>query len=233
MGSVIFISLLSRARFGNALISRSFGSRRLGATSFASASTSAAGTITPINNIRWRHQTSPLSVVSHAKRKASSLSASPISISDEYDSGNGEFVSCKIEDGEECDISVNVRIKPDPYTDLEGKQHFQYFSFRSTLNYNSPALSGIFSNKKSLKVKYILQNAGEASYADAFNGYSTFVSTKSTPFDPDSWTRTRDSSYANGCLTWSHVHDLEDGASSPAVFAYFPPYSYVCRDIWV
>ena len=94
------------------------------------------------------------------------------------------------------------------FTDLENKAHFQYFSFRSTLNTNSPALKGIFSGQKLLKVRYVLENAGESSYADAFNGYATFVTTKSTPFDPDSWTRTKDSSYKNGCLMWTHVHEL-------------------------
>ena len=83
----------------------------------------------------------------------------------------------------------------------------------------------LYSNKKSLKVKYILENAGQASYADAFNGYTTFVTSKSTPFDPDSWTRAADTSYVNGCLTWTHVHELKEGSSS-AYFAYFPPYSY-------
>jgi len=151
-----------------------------------------------------------------------------ITISDSYDSGNGEFVSARIINSEDddSDLLVNVKIRPDPYTDLEQKQHFQSFSFRSSINYNSPAIKGLFSNLKSLKVKYVLQNAGKASYADAFNGYSTFVTTKSTPFDPDSWTRTSDSSYNNGMLTWSHVHGLGDAGPSTAYFAYFPPYSY-------
>jgi hypothetical protein len=93
-------------------------------------------------------------------------------------------------------------------------------------------------------VRYVVENAGEASYADAFRGYSTFVSSGSTPFDARSWTRTSDASYEDGRLTWTHVHRLrrgeggeeedgkEDGggrssSSGPtAYFAYFPPYSY-------
>ena len=171
---------------------------------------------------------------SYSGRQYTSLCATPsldtISISDSYDSGNGKFVSAKIinEVDNDCDIAVNVEIRPDPYTELEKKQHFQYFSFRSSINFSSPSIKGIFSNKETIKVKYILQNAGEASYADAFNGYSTFVTTRATPFDPESWTRTNNCSYENGCLTWTHVHDLRSttGASSTAYFAYFPPYSY-------
>jgi len=152
-----------------------------------------------------------------------------ITISDSYDSGNGEFVSLHLVDGhEEEDVRVHVKIKPDPFTTLENKRHFQYFSFRSTLNPNSPAASILLSGgeKKSVKVKYVLENAGEASYADAFEGYSTFVTTNVTPFDSDSWGRVEDAKYEGGRLSWTHVHALEeDGGASSAYFAYFPPYS--------
>lgn len=160
-----------------------------------------------------------------------------VSISDSYDSGNGEFVSAEMCNDDDCDIKVNVKIRPDPYTKFEQKQHFQSFSFRSTLHPNSPQLKSLLDqhDKSSIKVKYILQNAGEASYAQAFKGYDTFVTTKTTPFDPDSWVRTEDTEYdeKNGCLTWNHYHEVEFlhgergvGAVSGAYFAYFPPYSY-------
>ncbi|KAL7550332.1 hypothetical protein ACHAWF_013590 [Thalassiosira exigua] len=215
-----------------------------------------------------------------------------ISISDAYDGGNGEFVSARIIDevDDDCDLRVDVRIRPDPdeplpnrhpifvpslrwvelkskspyswslmgnhylfqsdgrghpleilsdgmnrlfqsrYTHLEQKQHFQYFSFRSTINPTSPAVRGIFHGKKSLKVRYILVNAGEASYSDAFHSYVPFTTASSTPFDPDEWSRVEsDVEYANGCLTWTHVHPLGGGEGpgpEGAYFAYFPPYSY-------
>jgi hypothetical protein len=57
-------------------------------------------------------------------------------------------------------------------------------------------------------VRYVVENAGEASYADAFRGYSTFASSGSTPFDARSWTRASDTSYEDGRLTWTHVHRL-------------------------
>eukprot|EP00581_Thalassiosira_minuscula_P000873 CAMPEP_0183744004 /NCGR_PEP_ID=MMETSP0737-20130205/65510_1 /TAXON_ID=385413 /ORGANISM="Thalassiosira miniscula, Strain CCMP1093" /LENGTH=666 /DNA_ID=CAMNT_0025979639 /DNA_START=256 /DNA_END=2252 /DNA_ORIENTATION=- len=148
-----------------------------------------------------------------------------ISISDAYDSGNGEFVSLRFADGEDdyCDVHVHVKIKPDPFTQLEHKQHFQYFSFRSTLNPDSPAMRGLFHGKKSIKVKYVVDNAGYASYAAAFQGYSTFFTTRATPFDPDSWRRKDDTSVVGKSLTWTHTHEVDGDAS--AYFAYFPPYS--------
>lgn len=155
-----------------------------------------------------------------------SSSASIISISDSYDSGNGEFVSFNIADGEEdyTDVIVRVNIKKDPFTQLEQKSHSQSFSFRSSINFNSPAIRGIFSDKKSIKVKYIIDNAREASYADAWNGASIFVTKKLTPFDPESWHRTSDTKFEKGVLSWTHVHDVE--GESSAYFAYFPPFSY-------
>jgi murein tripeptide amidase MpaA len=80
-------------------------------------------------------------------------------------------------------------------------------------------------NKSSIKVRYVIENAGNASFATAYHGYSTFVTTQSTPFLPDSWTRTCDTSVSNdGSLTWTHVHG--NNGSNGAYFAYFPPYSY-------
>ena len=54
-----------------------------------------------------------------------------ITISDAYDSGNGVCTAVKIVDGEAdlCDLHVYVKIRPDPFTDLEKKQHFQVSSF--------------------------------------------------------------------------------------------------------
>lgn len=167
-----------------------------------------------------------LSVKEPTQPTKNSSSNSIISISDSYDSGNGEFVSFNIADGEEdyTDVIVHVKIKKDPFTDLENKSHFQSFSFRSCINFNSPAIRGIFSGKESIKVKYVVDNAHEASYAEAWNGASIFVTKKSTPYDAGSWHRTTDTTYEKGVLSWTHVHEL-DGESS-AYFAYFPPYSY-------
>lgn len=114
------------------------------------------------------------------------------------------------------------------YTHLESKTHYQYFSFRSTLHTSSPQLASLLLNKnnkehKILRVQYILENAGQASYANAFKGYSTYYTTKS-PFDND-WDRI-ETTYdeERGWLVWNHDVDINSGNS--AYFAYFPPYSY-------
>lgn len=104
------------------------------------------------------------------------------------------------------------------FTDLEQKQHFQSFSFRAT------------SKSCNRRVKYIVSNAGRASYAPAWNGSAIFVTGKPTPFDPDSWTRTEDTIYdeEKGELSWTHSHEShgDDNGASSAYFSYFPPYSY-------
>eukprot|EP00804_Cyclotella_cryptica_P026278 CCRYP_007620-RB/>CCRYP_007620-RB protein AED:0.03 eAED:0.03 QI:215/1/1/1/0.5/0.4/5/3050/565 len=159
-----------------------------------------------------------------------------VSISDAYDSGNGEFVSAEVvSDEQDCDIRVTVRVKPDPYTDLENKSHYQYFSFRSTLHLTSPQIQPLIQKSKKdkkskIRVQYILQNAGQASFANAFRGYSTFVSTKSTPFEPEAWKRVGDTGYDDekGWLIWNDDFLIEnaDMRSLSAYFAYFPPFSY-------
>jgi hypothetical protein len=113
---------------------------------------------------------------------------------------------------------------PSSYTHLESKTHFQYFSFRSTLHTSSPQLASL-NKKHKIRVQYILENAGQASYANAFKGYSTFYTTKS-PFDDD-WGRVGETMYdeEKGWLVWNHDMDMNGGSNS-AYFAYFPPYSY-------
>ena len=110
------------------------------------------------------------------------------------------------------------------HTYLESKTHSQHFFFRSTLHPSSPEIQSI--TKDVIRVQYVLENAGEASYAKAFNGYQTFFTTGS-PFDDGSWGRVKSTSYdeEKGWLIWNH----EINASNPghtAYFAYFPPYSY-------
>ncbi len=133
-----------------------------------------------------------------------------VSISDAFDGGNGKFLKEEIIDGQQ---TVFVNIKKDPFTQLEQCHHFQYFSFRSTTN---------TTNTTPATIKYVLHNAGKASYSIAWKNSTTFVST--TPSDPFSWKRILDTSYneTNGQLSWTYEHD----SSSVVYFAYFPPYSY-------
>ena len=140
----------------------------------------------------------------HVISKTALFSTKPsISISDSYDGGNIELIKCDTED----DPKVLLNIKKDPFTELEKKHHFQYFSFRSTVETPST-------------VEYSIENAGEASYAEAWNEYTVFYT--SSLNDPDSWKRNLSTEYKDGKLTWTHEHD----GNGSVYFAYFPIYPY-------
>jgi len=132
-----------------------------------------------------------------------------ISISDAFDGGNGKLNKTQVVNDQ---LTVYVDLKKDPYTEFEKKHHSQYFSFRSSIK-------GIDS---ATTVKYVLANAGEASFPSAWDGSTTFFS--STPSEPSSWLRKLDTSYdaKTGELSWTHTHE----SPSSTYFAYFPPYSY-------
>lgn len=136
------------------------------------------------------------------RSKSCSTMLPAISISDAFDAGNIEFV------GEEATKDkqplIRLNIKKDPFTELQQVNHFQYFCFRSLV---SP---------KERQVKYVIENAGKASYANAFDGYTVFYSP--TLNDPHGWTRKIDTTMEDGKLTWTH--------EGSGYFSYFPPYSY-------
>jgi murein tripeptide amidase MpaA len=138
---------------------------------------------------------------------ASSLSSARISISDAYDGGNIQYLETQEEEGKSV---VKLNIKPDPLTELEEKSHLQYFSFRSTVSADADH-----------QVEYVIDNAGAASYAQAWDESTVFFSTSLN--DPDSWRRKIDTTYKDGKLSWSHQHEA---TSSAVYFSYFPPYSY-------
>ena len=134
-----------------------------------------------------------------------------VSISDAFDGGNGNINRIETINDQ---LTVYVDMKNDPFTELEQVHHSQYFSFRSTVKGSSGK-----------SVKYVLANAGDASYPSAWEGSTTFCST--TPSIPSSWRRKLDTSYdtTTGELSWTHEHD-SDSSSSSIYFAYFPPFSY-------
>eukprot|EP00815_Leptocylindrus_aporus_P006605 CAMPEP_0116066360 /NCGR_PEP_ID=MMETSP0322-20121206/10329_1 /TAXON_ID=163516 /ORGANISM="Leptocylindrus danicus var. apora, Strain B651" /LENGTH=425 /DNA_ID=CAMNT_0003552885 /DNA_START=295 /DNA_END=1572 /DNA_ORIENTATION=+ len=130
--------------------------------------------------------------------------SSAVSISDAFDGGNIEHV--KNEDG-----SVFLKVKPDPYTELEKTNHMQYFSFRSR----------VYAEDK-VNMKYIIENAGECSYPSGWPGYTVFYST-----DRTTWRRVLDTNYdaEKGHLEWSFDHNNASNGES-VHFCYYPPYSY-------
>jgi murein tripeptide amidase MpaA len=151
-----------------------------------------------------------------------------VSISDAYDGGNIQVVEKQANDADENNNNkVLLNIKPDPYTELEKKHHSQYFSFRSTVSTTDDESSSSLpsddddSSTNDNVVEYVIDNAGDASYAEAWDESTVFYSTSIS--DPLSWKRKTDTRYQDGKLSWTHSHS---GSSSSVYFCYFPPYSY-------
>ena len=153
--------------------------------------------------------------------------SSKVSISDAYDGGNIELVNeeQKDENGKGPSKVVSLRIKPDPYTELEKKSHMQYFSFRSSIQTKPDGESSnsdeCDDGDEEIPVTYEILNAGEASYANAWKGSTVFYS-KSVG-DPDSWRREQSTRFEDGKLVWDHVHSK---STESIYFSYFPPFSY-------
>jgi murein tripeptide amidase MpaA len=137
--------------------------------------------------------------------------APSISISDTFDGGNVKFIEERPNKNDPDNvIDVIVKIKPDVYTELEEISHMQYFSFRATIG----ELDG------PQKVNYIIDNAEDVSYPEAWTG--TTVCYSDNVEDVDSWKRNQDTFYMEGKLTFEHLHET----SGSVFFSYFPPYSY-------
>ena len=131
------------------------------------------------------------------------MSESFVAISDAFDGGNIEYVGSDSDTG-----VVLLKVKPDPFTELEKVRHMQYFSFRSRMQEDE---------RKTLN--YVIENAGECSYPSAWPGSTVFYSK-----DRKTWRRVLNTTYDkdSGHLKWS----FDQGKSESVHFCYFPPYSY-------
>jgi murein tripeptide amidase MpaA len=230
------------------------------------SATTGTGTIRGLNSILWycRQQKPQQEQFQQSVFRRGSwgwsdstfrlYSTSRISISDTYDGGNIEYVSQQQQQQTEqhgttnneedtvigCDrVVVSLKIKRDPYTELEGVSHMQYFSFRSmvvppqrqqhldTTEDRNTLLDN--NNNEVVSVRYEIINAGDASYAGAWDGSTIFYS--SSLDDPYSWKRKNNTFYNKdeGKLSWSHDYNnnYDDSTDKGGVyFAYFPPFSY-------
>ena len=70
---------------------------------------------------------------------------------------------------------VALRIRPDPFCESDGRAHFQWFYFKA---------AGLQRFPRGHTVRFVIENAGDASFAPAWNGYTTVYST-----DRSSWRR--------------------------------------------
>ena len=119
-----------------------------------------------------------------------------ISVTSQFDGGNIRLINVDNQ-------KIQLEIRDDPYTEPEATNFKQYFYFR---------VSGC----RDKLCDYVIMNAGECSYAAAWNGYNVCAS-----YDREYWFRVP-TSYddENGQLKWSHV-----SSSDQLYFAYFAPYS--------
>jgi murein tripeptide amidase MpaA len=138
-----------------------------------------------------------------------------ISISDAHDGGNGKLLSI---DETTNPTTVKIQVQKDPYTKLEQCHHLQYFNFRSLVSV--PVKDA--TDAAPIPIRYSLVNAGDCSYAKAWEESTPFYSTD--PNDANSWKRAMDTTYdeSTGALTWTYTHTT----SGSVYFSYFPPYSY-------
>ena len=138
---------------------------------------------------------------SHSRLRMALNTETTVSISDAFDGGNIQHVKNN-------ESQVYLKVKPDPYTELEKVSHMQYFSFRSRVQCENEST-----------LTYIIENAGDCSYPSAWPGSTVFYSK-----DRKTWKRVVNSTYdkENGHLKWTFEH----AASESIHFCYFPPYSY-------
>jgi len=131
------------------------------------------------------------------------MSAVKISVSSAFDGGNIKHIKSEGD-------TVYVEINPDPYSELEKKQHMQYFAFRTMAQ----------DVESGGKTNFIIQNAGQVSFPWAWPGSTVFTSS-----DFETWRRVLNTSYdrETGYLKWTVDNDP---STSIRYFAYFPPYSY-------
>lgn len=111
-------------------------------------------------------------------------------ISSQFDSGNIEVVEIADHD------TARLRIKKDA-----GDQHMQWFHFR-------------VSGAKDRACTFVIENASDASYPNAWNGYEAVAS-----YDREHWFRVE--TRFDGALSISHVPECDT-----VWYAYFAPYSF-------
>merc|ERR1712232_219949 len=126
-----------------------------------------------------------------------------VSTSSAFDAGNIEVV-------EKTEDTVRLDIRADPYTELEEKQHMQWFAFRATVDQGDGPNT----------IRYEICNAKDASYVEGWRGCSVCAS-----LDRETWQRVASTGYDEdrGVLYWEWTHD---GPTSSVTFAYFDLYPH-------
>lgn len=132
----------------------------------------------------------------------------PVFITAAFDGGNIEMQSADC--SAEGKAVVRLRIRADPFSQLEQKSFMQWFAFRA-----SP------SSGSTTSVRYEIVNAGDAAYSSAWAGSAVC----SSP-DRRAWSRCWNTAYdaESGTLSWEYDHAATNGM--PVYFSYFDLYPY-------
>ena len=133
-----------------------------------------------------------------------------VNISADFEGGNIEHIETVENDRIPMPV-VRLKVRPDLYTELEKINHMQYFCFKAVA-------------KADVKIRYVIANAGEVSYPEAWPDTTVcFTTTEDYQNVDDSWRRNLTTRYVGEELVWEHTHTKEN----PTVyFSYFPPYTY-------
>jgi Cytosolic carboxypeptidase N-terminal domain len=104
-----------------------------------------------------------------ASNSLDTVTSATVRISSDFCGGNIELVDVfDNEDATSC--QAQLRIRPDVYSELERKQHSQYFCFGATVHH----LDDDGSPTKT--VEFVIQSAAEASFPAAWKGTTVFYS---------------------------------------------------------
>ena len=148
------------------------------------------------------------------------IATKELTISSAFDAGNIEVERVAHVEGEIFQNVghtwlVQLKIKPDPHTELEKKNHMQWFAFRSTLSSCGALLGG--------SVRYEIINAGDASYPQAWPGSEVCYS-----FDKKHWLRCSETAFDDSgkVLHWKFDHSMVPCPGASVYFAYFDLYPY-------
>jgi len=152
------------------------------------------------------------------KARSFSHIGAQVAITAEFDSGN---IICE-DASDPSGIGVQLRIRPDVYTELEKKAHSQWFYFKAT-GVSDGAVEG------HPATKFVITKAKHCSFPDAWPGTTVCAS-----LDRTNWFRCLDTVYddAAGTISWSFAAASHPGAHADAStsrvvwFAFFAPYSW-------
>lgn len=124
--------------------------------------------------------------------------AGTIFINSHFDGGNIEIVDMSEPS------NIRLRIHEDPFTESEGKHHYQWFFYR-------------VSGARGAQLAMHLDNAGSASFPEAWQGYQAVAS-----YDSKHWFRVPTSyDAAKGVLLIEHTPEKD-----AVHYAFFAPYSF-------